>query len=196
MSRIAAEPTIKTRVQVTEIMNSPVQTIDEHSSVQDAAGLMSALSISSVIVTRGIEPVGILTERDIVGRVVARGRRPGELAVGEVMSEEIHTIESTADFGAAAKLMAKHRVKILGVTRRGKLEGVVTATDIVRVAPHLLDVISEKSMIISGGGQRAESYVAGYCDFCNQWSDLLVEMDGKFGCDDCTSEQKKDEENS
>ncbi len=169
-------------------MNSPVQSVDERTGVDEIAKIMSSLKIGSVVVTKGGQPVGIITDGDIVSRVVATDRKASRLRAAAVMTAGIHRIPSDYDITRAARSMIKKGVKRLGVEHRGELIGIVSMSDVLRVTPDMLDVLSEKSRILTGERPRTSAYVAGYCDACNEWSDYLLEDEGKFLCDDCRSE--------
>jgi signal-transduction protein with cAMP-binding, CBS, and nucleotidyltransferase domain len=169
-------------------MNSPVQSVNEGTGVHEIAKMMSSLKIGSVVVTKGGKPVGIITDGDIVSRVVATDMKASKLRAADVMTAGLHRIPSDDDITHAARAMIKKGIKRLGVERRGELIGIVSMSDVLRVTPDMMDVLSEKSRILAGERPRTSAYVAGYCDTCNEWSDYLLESDGKFLCDECRSE--------
>jgi hypothetical protein len=84
-------------------------------------------------------------------------------------------------------------VKRLVVLHNGKPAGVISMSDIINVFPEVLDVLSEKARIMSGESVRHRRYISGFCDQCGRWSDYLVEVDGKFLCEECRSEQGEPE---
>jgi hypothetical protein len=77
----------------------------------------------------------------------------------------------------------------LGVSYKRNLVGIISISDIVAVTPELFDIISEKRAIMTSEGLRQPSYLAGYCDLCNQWSDVLLEVDNRFLCEECRTER-------
>ncbi|MBS7608829.1 CBS domain-containing protein, partial [Candidatus Bathyarchaeota archaeon] len=85
--------------------------------------------------------VGVLTERDVLKRVVDEGRNPDKTLVKEVMSKPPITINPDADLEDAIELMFKHKIKKLPVVENGKLVGLVTFTDLVRAQPALIRAI-------------------------------------------------------
>ncbi len=182
---------IRTRLHVREIMNSPVQSVEVSRGVDEIAGIMSKLKIGSVVVTSKEKPIGIITDGDIVSRVAATDSRASELKAGDIMSEGLYTIPSDQDITRAARTMIRKGVKRLGVEYRGELVGIVSMSDVMRVTPEMMDIISEKSRILTGERPRTSGYVAGFCDTCSEWSDYLRETDGKFQCDDCGLETPK-----
>ncbi|MCS7142510.1 MAG: CBS domain-containing protein [Aigarchaeota archaeon] len=106
-------------------------TIDELSTVLSAAKSMDEHNIGSLVVTRNGEPVSIVTERDLLRKVLAQGRDPNRTLVKEVMSESPITVDSEKSLEEAVELMNKKRVRRLLVTERGRITGILTQRDIV-----------------------------------------------------------------
>ncbi|MER3601480.1 MAG: inosine-5-monophosphate dehydrogenase [Nitrososphaerota archaeon] len=178
----------RTKILVREVMNSPPITLKVGSSALEAARLMKNMQVGSVIIVRSERPVGVVTDKDLVTKVLAEGRDPGSVRVEEIMSTPLPTIEADRDILEAAKLLREKGVKRLGVTSRGRLQGVITMTDILLVMPELVEIVSEKSMLKRTGRERAPGYVTGYCDRCETWSDYLLEVDGEYLCEECRRE--------
>ena len=116
---------------VKEIMTEFVQTIPENSSVSEASQIMAKLGMGSIVVTQRGQPVGILTERDIVIKVVSQDLKPSKVLVNEIMSKPIISIEPNEIIVEAALMMSIYKIRRLVVVGRdGNLTGIVTATDI------------------------------------------------------------------
>lgn len=183
-----SEPMIRTKILVREVMNSPVITSDVDESVKEAARKMARFKIGSVIVTKDDRPVGIVTEGDIVRKVAAEDLKPSKVKVGDILSKPLHTIDAGSDVTEAAKTMRRLNVKKLGVTYKNELVGIVTTSDLNAVTPELIGLLSEKVRITTGESLRVRGPLAGYCDSCGEWSDMLVDVDGRFLCEDCRAE--------
>jgi CBS domain-containing protein len=116
---------------VKDIMTKEVVTIDVNKSVFEAAQLMTTKSLGCLIVAdRGL-PVGILTERDIVRRIVAK-RSSVDLRVADVMTTMLVTVGPDASIKEAARLMSTNKIRRLPVLRQNQLVGIVVASDFVR----------------------------------------------------------------
>jgi CBS-domain-containing membrane protein len=102
-------------------------------TVQDIAVLINKYQIGCVIVVDEEQPVGIVTERDIMKRVVSKGFVPKNLKAADVMSKPLITASPSMAAGDAAKVMLKWNIKKLPVAEEGSLVGVVTLTDLLRV---------------------------------------------------------------
>jgi signal-transduction protein with cAMP-binding, CBS, and nucleotidyltransferase domain len=94
--------------------------------VSQAAKEMKAKGASEAVVFGGSEAIGILTERDILYKVVAEGRDPSKTPVDDVMTAPIQVIEDDARVGEAIAKMARAGARRLGVTHKGKIFGLIT----------------------------------------------------------------------
>ena len=126
---------------VNDVMVTDVVTVESHVDVKRAVRVMNDFEIGCLIVVEAGRVIGILTERDVLKRVVDEGRKPEETTVGEVMSKPPITISPDADLETAIALMFKHKIKKLPVVENGKLVGLVTFTDLVRAQPALIQTI-------------------------------------------------------
>jgi len=119
-------------LKVSEAMDEEIVTVDENTSVTEAAAKMSEKGKGCVIVLRQCRPVGMVTERDVTYKVVAKGLNPRKVKVGEIMSTPLIEVDPDADLVTAAKIMEKHKIRRLAVVRKGILYCVISALDIAR----------------------------------------------------------------
>ena len=110
-----------------------VKTAGLKNTAQELAVLMNRYQIGCVIIVDEEQPVGIVTERDIMKRVVSKGIPPKSLKAVDVMSKPLITATPWMPAGDAAKAMLKWNIKKLPVVEKGRLVGVVTFTDLLRV---------------------------------------------------------------
>jgi CBS domain-containing protein len=116
---------------VKEIMTEFVQTIPANSSVLEASKIMVKLGIGSIVVIQRAQPVGMLTERDIVTKVTSQDLTPSKVLVEEIMSNPIISIEPNEIISEAALMMSIYKIRRLVVVGQdGNLAGIVTSTDI------------------------------------------------------------------
>jgi CBS domain-containing protein len=106
-------------------------TVERDTDVQTAARIMRDRGIGSLVVTNGKDVVGILTDTDMVRRVVAAGADTHKTTVEQIMSAPIMTIEEGKTLLDANDLMAQTHLRHLGVTREGKLVGMISVRDLV-----------------------------------------------------------------
>jgi len=186
-----AEIGIRERMLVKDIMSSPVIAIDENDTADKAALLMDKHDVGCVIVTnKQGKPVGIITERDMVVRILAKNTLPSKLTAKEVMSSPLITIEPDVTLSEAARRMSRLNVRRLGVIYKGNIVGLVSSKDILAATPELIEIIQEKARI--EGDKVIETpehaQTAGNCDNCGRWSDTLEEVEGRLICEDCREE--------
>ncbi len=119
---------------VKSYMEKDVQTINEDATIVEAAKQMSqdgAYKGYLVVLKQG-SPVGILTERDLVNKILAQGVDPSKTKVSEMMSTPLITIDPDEDLLKAAELMREKGVRKLPVVRDGIIYGIITADDIAQ----------------------------------------------------------------
>ncbi len=125
---------------VSAVMSNPVYTVPENASVSEVARIFRDLKIASVVVlnARGV-PAGIVTERDLVERIICEGRPPSDTMAQDVMSAPLVSIRSTDTVENAAKKMAAKKIKNLTVFADAQLVGIVTASDLIRAEPKVVE---------------------------------------------------------
>lgn len=116
---------------VADIMSSPVVTLDGEVNVRDAALLMTDKRIGSIVVTERGQPIGIVTERDILERIVGPCKDPCETKMKEIMSSPLVTTSKETAILDAMRSMRERGISRLVVTDGG-MEGIVSEKDIIR----------------------------------------------------------------
>lgn len=128
-------------MMVRDVMTKNPRVVRRDTSVQEVVVTMNKFNISSVIVVPEERPVGIITHKDIISKIVQPRIPPDAVTAREVMSAPVVTISEDASIEEAAKLMAKKRIKKLPVVRDDKLVGIITSRDLVREAPKLVELM-------------------------------------------------------
>jgi CBS domain-containing protein len=120
-------------MQVQEIMHPDVQIAHPNMTIRDAARRMRGDNIGALPVGENDRLIGMVTDRDIVVRVIAEDRSPGDTTVRQAMSEGVYYCFDDDDVAQAAQVMARHQVRRLAVVDRSKrLVGVVALADLGR----------------------------------------------------------------
>ncbi|MEM1539546.1 MAG: CBS domain-containing protein [Candidatus Bathyarchaeia archaeon] len=130
-------------LKVEDVMVREVITIDENSTVREAAEIMNKFEIGCLIAVRRGKAVGIITERDMLKRVVAEARDVNETKVKDVMSTPLIFVEPSMDLEEAVKLMFQMKIKKLPVVKGKRLIGLVSLTDIARVHPYIIEILKQ-----------------------------------------------------
>jgi len=187
---------MRTRMIVKDVMTSPVVTVEETASANKVAGLMCDNKVGCVIVVdKTGNAIGIITERDLVVRVLAKNVAPAGAKAKDFMTTPLVTVEPEKTVTDAARMMSKKDIRRLGVLYKGKLVGIVSSKDILDVMPELLEIMQERTRIESASSPEAteeaeaeEAPLSGYCDRCGMYSENLLEVNGKYLCEDCRIE--------
>jgi len=130
-------------VLVRDIMSKDVRVVRPDTSMKEVVATLNKFDIGSILVMQGDRPVGIITERDILRRLVEPCLAPEALTARQIMTSPVMTISETASIEETAKLMAKKRIKRLPVMDNGKIVGIVSFTDIVFKVPTLISMLEE-----------------------------------------------------
>ena len=127
-------------LKVEDVMVEDVISVPEKATVKEAAGLMNQHGIGCLIVVKNGKPVGIVTETDMVKRVILKPLDPEKTEVRKIMSEPLVVVSPQMSLEEASKIMRKQKIKKLPVIEKGHLVGLVTTTDIVR-SPELMKMM-------------------------------------------------------
>jgi len=131
---------------VRQYMSREVPTVEEQASVVEAAKTLIKFNIGLLIVLKDGQPVGVVTERDFVERVVAREADPKKLTASEIMSSPLITIDPDEDIIRASELMQKNHIRRLPVVKDGIICGVITARDIAQHCGDYIDKATREVM--------------------------------------------------
>jgi len=118
-------------IKVKDLMTKNVITIDVNKTVIEAAALMSQNDVGDLVIMENNTPVGIITERDFVRRVLAEGKS-ADTRVSKVMSTPLRVIDPEAPIKEAARRMVNKKIRRLPVIKDNKLVGIITAADFAR----------------------------------------------------------------
>ena len=121
-----------------DVMITKVAILDEDVSVKKAAEIMAQIDMGAIIVTAEGKTKGILTERDIIKRVVAEGKDANKTKVKNIMSSPLITISPKTTLKEAAHIMFEKKIKNLPVSYESRLIGLVNLHDICRSRPEVL----------------------------------------------------------
>jgi len=119
-------------LKVEDVMVEDVISVSEKATIREAAELMNKHEIGSLVVIKKGKPVGIVTETDMVKRVILKLLDPEKTKVSEIMSKPLVFGNPQMGVDEASKIMQRQKIKKLPIVEKGHLVGLVTTTDIVR----------------------------------------------------------------
>lgn len=160
-------------------------TVKSNTTVQEAAKIMRKKGIGNCIVADET-PIGIITESDILKKIVAEDKRAGQILVKEIMQTPLIVIEPYVDIEEAMKTMIRCNIRRLPVIENGKLIGIITQKDILILSPMLLEISREWGDIVGRDRAYLEKQIfSGKCEDCGTLSTNLKNIDGRLLCEDC-----------
>lgn len=148
-------------MKVREIMTTDVATASPDTTLEEIATMMRDEDTGAIPVVEENELIGVITDRDIVIRCIAEGRKAAEATADDVISENIETVEPDVDVDEAARLMAQKQVRRLPVVENGRLVGMLSLGDIAvkesdETAGEALESVSKG--VKRGRGSRTEQH--------------------------------------
>jgi len=143
LETVRRQSSMASMVPVRDVMTKNVKVVRLDTTVKEIVATMNKFNIGSIIVVQGDRPVGIITERDILIKLVEPSLEPETLTARHVMATPLITINENTSVEEAATLMAKKRIKRIPVMNNEKLVGILTYTDIVFKVPTMLALLEE-----------------------------------------------------
>ncbi len=167
-----------------KVMVEKVVTVEPSATLKKAAELMNMHEIGCLVVVHSGKPVGIITERDMLKRVICESRESETVRVIEIMSKPVITASPNMRAGDATKLMLERNIKKLPVVENGQLVGLVTLTDLLR-SPGVIEFLNKLSL--NGTSKRMKRVVHLYFDPLKQHRrkcPLMINDGFSMGCRD------------
>ena len=180
---------MNTGLKVIDAMTKKPVTVSPDSSIHETALKMKKEHLGSVLVEEKGKLIGILSEQDLVYKIIAQNKNPKKTPVRDIMIKDVISINPDKDITDAMLKMSKLNVRRLPVIEDDKLVGVLTLKDILKVEPQLFELIVDKielreenSKPINIVGERE-----GICELCSNYTPFLFEQDESLVCKDCRS---------
>jgi signal-transduction protein with cAMP-binding, CBS, and nucleotidyltransferase domain len=178
---------MKTGIKVGDSMSEGVVSLKPNDTIEKCASLMRDKKIGSLMIKENNELKGLITERDIVRKVVAKGVNPSQEKVEHYMTTNLSTITPDKDIFEALIKMRDDDVRHLPVVEGKKVVGVLTLKDVLKIQPQLFDLLIEK-IDIENDKKRPIHNVKekeGICEICGEYTEELVNKDNSLLCKNC-----------
>jgi signal-transduction protein with cAMP-binding, CBS, and nucleotidyltransferase domain len=179
----------KTGYTVGDCMTQNPLKTNPKTTVQDCAILLKKNKLGSILVVENNKPVGIVTNQDLVYRVLATGLDL-KTQISKIMSKNVILISPDIDIFDALEVMNKNVIRHLTVAKDGVLVGYLTLKDILKIEPTLFDLyVSKIDARLSGDNKLySVSDEEGICENCGEYSQVLNEVEGLRVCSHCKRE--------
>lgn len=156
---------------VEEVMTKDVVTIDCNKTIYDACKIYSQNKVGCLVAMDKNLVVGIITERDMIERVILQDMNPNETKVREIMSSNIKTIHALAPLEKAAQIMKENNFKRLPVILNNKIVGIITQTDLSRTIDAFSDAVEEMVKFYNDSKNSMEKMI-------DEWGNILYSLKG------------------
>ncbi len=179
---------METKVTIRDAMTPNAKTIKSDATVADASKVMADFKIGGLIVKDNSVIEGIITESDIIRKVVSKNLKAANIKVKDVMTTKLITIGISDDLDKAAKIMAKNNIRRLPVMDNDNLAGIITSRDVIVLSPEHSTLLVENARI-RFSAEYASVSGTGDCERCGNFADL-IEFNGKFICEGCKADME------
>ena len=177
--------------KISEIMSHPVIVVIENETIQNAAIIMRKNNIHCLVVVKDKDVQGILTDKDIVSKIVAENLKATDMFVKAIMAPKIITAypdETITDI--SKKMYANNVSRIPIIDKNENLVGIITKTDIIKVCPAMVEVLHEKAIIEEAPPfDRERKLMDGRCEECGNAYTDLVDVQGLWLCRSCSEDK-------
>ena len=156
-------------------------------SIRECAEEMDKHHVGTVIIKENGKAVGVISEQDIVRKIIAKKLDPHKMKVEDIMEKEIVTINPDADIFDALDKMKGLNVTHLPVVDDGNLLGLLTVKDILKIEPQLFDILVEKFELREEERKPINRIgkSEGICHLCGEYAEELIPKDKVFMCAAC-----------
>ena len=180
-------------MSVRDIMSVNVVTMPPDASILEVAKLMEKMDLGSIVIEDKQRPVGIITESDIVRRVIAGSKDVNATHARDVMSSPLFYVSPTTALTEAMRIMARSNIRRVVVLKNDTLAGIITSRDILKWSPELIDVLVESLKLKNSEngsndlGDEDDEMIehGGECAMCGEYSSDLILEDGRYLCESC-----------
>jgi CBS domain-containing protein len=192
---------METDLSVSDVMSRRLITADVSETADRLGRIMADESVGCVIVTRDNHPVGIVTERDLVVKLVSRNAQPSKVKAKDIMSTPLITIPPDKSVELASREMAHRRIRRLPVVQGKKLIGMVSDLDLLSVSSELSEILRDVIRQNNPEGDMGQTtpeweleernpsvIIQGICEVCQRFQESLENIDGTYVCSKCREE--------
>ncbi|MCX6768995.1 MAG: CBS domain-containing protein [Candidatus Micrarchaeota archaeon] len=135
-------------IKVGDVMSKNVISVTRDASIVEVAKLMEKYNVGSIVVADKKKAEGIITERDIVRKLIVKGKDTAKAKASDAMSSPLKVITAEASLETAAKAMREYRIKRLPViNEKNELIGLISEGDVMRIFPSIVDLLEERAEV-------------------------------------------------
>ncbi|MBS3154927.1 CBS domain-containing protein [Candidatus Woesearchaeota archaeon] len=178
---------MKSEYKVADVMTVKPVIVGPETTIEQAAIKMQIQKIGSLLVEENKNLLGIITEKDLVDKVLAKSLNPKIIKVNQIMTKVVHTVSPNEDLLVAIRKMAKANVKRLPVLDKNKLVGFLTSKDVLAIQPELFEIMTERFHLRETERKPHIARGEGACEKCGAIT-LVRKKGNECLCYECINE--------
>jgi CBS domain-containing protein len=178
---------METRLAVRDVMTKTVVTAPPDMSAAEAGKKMVENRVGNVIIVKEGRPVGIVTESDMVAKVISKNMKPSSIKLEQLMSKPLITTRSSDDINDAVLVMAQKKIRRLPVIDEEVLVGIITDADVIQASSEINQILDNLIQMNRENvlDRRDISITQGECEECEEFSGDLRQEEGRLKCPRC-----------
>lgn len=182
---------MKTGYKVYDCMTTKPISVSSDISLEDCARAMAKNHVGALVIKDNHESKGLITEQDIVRKVLAKGINPLTKKVKDFMETKLITISSKEDIYNALIKMRDSNIRHLPVVDNGKMTGLLTLKDILKIEPSLFELLVEKFELREETRKPIDRIISreAICQGCGAYAEDIKKVKGSLLCERCAKEQ-------
>ncbi|MBS3100981.1 CBS domain-containing protein [Candidatus Woesearchaeota archaeon] len=182
---------MKTGYKVYDCMTTKPISVPSDVSLEECAKVMAKNHVGALVIKDNHQSKGLITEQDIVRKVIAKGINPLTKKVSDFMETEIMTISPNDDIYDALIKMRDSNIRHLPAVENGKMVGLLTLKDILKIEPQLFELLVEKFELREETRKPISRIIEreAICQGCGAYAEDIRKVKGSLLCERCASEQ-------
>ncbi len=182
---------MKTGYKVYDCMTTKPVSLTADSSLEQCAKVMAKNHVGALVIKDDHKSIGLITEQDIVRKVIAKGINPLTKKVKDFMEKKLKTVSPSSDIYDALIIMRDSNIRHLPVVDKEKMVGLLTLKDILKIEPSLFDLLVEKFEIKEGSRKPINRIIEreAICQGCGAYVEDVQKVKGMLLCERCAKEQ-------
>ena len=182
---------MKTGYKVYDCMTTKPISVSSDATLEQCAKVMSKNHVGALVVKDSHQSKGLITEQDIVRKLIAEGINPITKKVKDFMEKKLKTVSPDADIYDALIIMRDSNIRHLPVVDKGKMVGLLTLKDILKIEPSLFDLLVEKFEIREETRKPINRIIEreAICQGCGAYSEDITKVKSSLLCERCAKEQ-------
>lgn len=182
---------MKTGYKVYDCMTTKPISVSPDASLQQCSKVMAKNHVGALVIKDDHQSKGLITEQDIVRKVIAKGINPLTKRVRDFMEIKLLTVSPNDDIYEALIKMRDHNIRHLPVVDNGKMVGLLTLKDILKIEPQLFELLVEKFELREETRKPIDRVISkeGICQGCGAYVEDIKKVKGSLLCERCAAEQ-------